>query len=426
MTTTWRALLDGDDAGRAWAAIRDVAEALDGLTYDDPGLPDGSAGLAVFFAYLGAATGEERWGESAHRFLDRAIDALADRPLSPPLYGGFTGIAWTIEHLDGLLFEADEDDSEDPIGESLVELLERPVKRGEFDLITGLTGYGVYALEALPRPAARRCVALVIERLAEIGEPVGDGFAWFTPPELLPPHQRESAPAGHFNLGVAHGVPAVVSFLGACAGAGLLPESRRPMLDGAVAWMLAQKRQSATGWCFPSWVADGVEPFAARLAWCYGDPGVAAALLAAARHVGRGDWEAEALDTARRAAARDFQHAGVLDAGLCHGSGGLGHLFNRMHQASGDPSLGDAARAWYRHALDEHKPGEGMGGYLTWAPEDPNVPRWMPVPGFLLGSAGVALALLGAVSPLEPAWDRSLAISIPLAMPIPLSPGATA
>lgn len=417
----WRPLLDRGDAERAWTAIRDVAEALEHAACDDPGLPDGSAGLAVFFAYLGAATGEERWGESAHRFLDHAIDALAERPLPPPLHGGFTGIAWTLEHLDGLLFEADEDDADDPIGESLVELLERrPARRGEFDLITGLTGYGVYALEALPRPAARQCVKLVIERLAETGEEAEGGFAWFTPPDLLPEHQRESAPAGNFNLGLAHGVPAVVSFLAACAGAGVLPESRRPMLDGAVAWILAHKREAVSGWCFPSWVADGVAPFAARLAWCYGDPGVAAALLAAARHAGRADWEAEALDTARRAAARDFGHAGVLDAGLCHGSAGLGHLFNRMHQASGDPLLADAARAWFRRALDERKPGEGVGGFLTWAPEDPDVPRWMPVPGVLLGSAGVALALLGAVSSLEPAWDRSLAISIPL------SPGATA
>lgn len=407
---SWRPLLENSDAERAWAAVRAVAESLQAQSIDDPALPDGTAGLALFFAYLASATGEERWSDCAQQFLEHSIDALAERPLPPALHGGFTGIAWTIEHLQGLLFEEEDDD--DPIGESLVELLERPAHRGEFDLITGLTGYGMYAIEALPRPAARRCVELVIERLGEIGEPAGDGFAWFTPPELLPAHQRDAAPGGNFNLGVAHGVPAVVSFLGECVGKGI--DAARPLLDGAVAWLLEQKRSATTGWCYPSWVADGVKPTPARSAWCYGDPGVAAALFVAARYAGRAEWEVEALDTARRATTRPMEHAMVLDAGLCHGSAGLGHLFNRMHQATGDPLLAGAARAWFRHALDARTASEGIGGFVAWAPEDPDVPRWAPVPGYLLGAAGVALALLAAITPLEPAWDRSLAISVPL------------
>jgi len=412
----WRPLLDGADAERAWTAIRALAEALrpppEGLDPEaDPGLSDGSAGLALFYAYLGAATGEEVWMEQAQTLIEHSIDGLANKPLPAALHGGFTGIGWTIEHLQGMLFE--EEDEDDPIGESLLERLQFPAARGDYDLITGLAGYGFYALEALPRPAARRSLQRVTERLAEIGEPAGNGFSWFTPPELIAAWQRADAPNGNFNLGVAHGVPAIVSLLGECAGAGVLSAEGRKMLDGAVAWLLGQKQHGEV-WCFASAVTGGVAPAPSRMAWCYGDPGIAAALMTAARHAGQPEWEAEALDIARRAAKRPSEHSGFVDPGICHGSAGLAHLFNRMYQATGDETLAEAARFWYRHTLDLQKPGEGIAGFLFWAPEVPFKPKWEPIPGFLAGAVGVALALLAAVTPQEPKWDRTLAVSVPL------------
>jgi lantibiotic biosynthesis protein len=414
--TRWQPLLHDAEAKRVWSAIHDVAEALrleveEVRPDSDPSLNDGTAGLALFFAHLGVATGEEVWSEYAQRLIEQAIDALANQPLNAWLHGGFAGVGWTIKHLEGLLF--DESDDDDPISELLSEMLEHPVARGDFDLIKGLTGFGVYALEALPRPAARRLIEQVIERLADIGEPAGGGFSWFTPPEMLPAWQLEHAPDGYFNLGVAHGVPGVISLLAACTAAGVLPRERRPMLEGAVDWLLRQK-QTGGAWSFPVWVAEGLDRSPTRPAWCYGDPGVAAALLTAARHTQSSAWEAEALEIARRAVTRPMDESRVIEACLCHGAAGLGHVFNRMHQATGDPLLAEAARRWFLHALDLRRPGEGVAGFLSYASEDPDEPKWAATTGFLVGASGVALALLAAVTPQEPAWDRALAISVPL------------
>jgi hypothetical protein len=60
------------------------------------------------------------------------------------------------------------------------------------------------------------------------------------------------------------------------------------------------------------------------------------------------------------------------------------------------------------------KPGEGCGGYLVWTSDgQPNTSKWTGDPGFLVGSAGIGLALLAAVSDVEPAWDRVLLTSVP-------------
>ena len=48
------------------------------------------------------------------------------------------------------------------------------------------------------------------------------------------------------------------------------------LLDGAVRWLVPQRLAAERGACYPSWISPGVEPRPSRLAWCYGDPGIAA------------------------------------------------------------------------------------------------------------------------------------------------------
>jgi hypothetical protein len=59
------------------------------------------------------------------------------------------------------------------------------------------------------------------------------------------------------------------------------------------------------------------------------------------------------------------------------------------------------------------RPGRGIGGYEAWQPDEAGSPAWSANPGLLNGAAGIALALLAAISPIEPAWDRMLLVSIP-------------
>ena len=108
--TTWRPLLEGADAEHAWAVIHDIAEAMrpQGESIDpaaDPGMATGTAGLALFYAYLGAETGNEEWTGLADRLIEHSIDALSELPLIPDFYSGFTGIAWAINLLQGMLFD---------------------------------------------------------------------------------------------------------------------------------------------------------------------------------------------------------------------------------------------------------------------------------------------------------------------------------
>jgi len=430
----WRPLLAGDLAARAWEAIRAIAEALAAapvLTDRQPAwlraerrasLAGGKAGFALFHAYLAKAGGPEAEAQAAlaEDCLQEAIEALASSPMSPGLYSGFTGVAWAAEHLNRLLAteeteEAgageDEDISEE-IDDALLAVLGRSPWSEQYDLISGLVGFGVYALERCPRPSAVRCLEAVLDRLEETAERLGQGVTWFTPPELIPPHQRELMPSGYYNLGVAHGVPGVIALLAAACRLGVREARARSLLEGAVQWLLSQRGPGDGGpSCYAAFVAPGVESHSARLAWCYGDPGIVATLLVAARAAGRKDWEDEALAIGTRSAQALPEVSGVRDPGLCHGALGLAHLYNRIYQAGGDEVFAEAARRWYRLGLDMRQPEQGVGGFLAWETQADGQMGWVDDPGFLTGAAGIGLSLLAAVTEVEPGWDRILLVS---------------
>jgi lantibiotic modifying enzyme len=400
-------LLSGALKNRALHLAGALAEALRPAPTADrnASLASGSAGLAVCSGQLARTRCDPRAADAALTRLEEAVSVLATEPLTSSLYSGFTGIAWAVELVDRLLGAGGEDRNGD-IDEALASLLQRYPEDAPYDLINGLTGLGVYALARWPRPGAAPCVLGVVEQLARRARPDRDGVSWWTPPSWHGPRREFYWPGG-VDLGVAHGIAGVIPFLARVHRLGLARQTVRPLLDGAVRWLLAHMVDTPSGPTVPYFVADEVEPGPARSAWCYGDPGVAAALLLAARDAGEPAWAAAATGLAVRAATRPPDQTGVVDAGLCHGSAGLAHLFNRMYQMTAEPALADAARFWVERTLELcSAEAPGRGATLTEAAR----PVWKG-PGLLEGAAGVALALEAAGTTVEPIWDQMLLVS---------------
>jgi hypothetical protein len=394
-----------DQALRLAGTLAEALHATPAAGRRDVSLASGSAGLAVCSGQLARTRDDPQAADAAVTHLEEAVRVLATEPLTSSLYSGFTGIAWAVELVDGLLGTEGEDRNGD-IDEAVTRLLQRYPDDAPYDLIGGLTGLGVYALARWPRPAAARCVLGVVEQLARRARPDRDGVSWWTPPSWRGWRGEWYRPGG-VDLGLAHGIAGVVPFLARVHRLGLAPQTVRPLLDGAVRWLLAHMVDTPPGPTVPYFVADGVEPGPARSAWCYGDPGVAAALLLAARDAGEPSWAATAIGLAVRAAARPPDQAGVVDAGLCHGSAGLAHLFNRMYQMTAEPALADAARFWVKRTLElcsATAPARGVT--LT----EPARPAWKG-PGLLEGAAGVALAMEAVGTTVEPVWDQMLLVS---------------
>lgn len=395
----WQPILEGAERNAARTVVEEVAEALTQRPQEGPSLAGGSAGRALLHARL--ASGDPAQREAAMTCLRHAVASLRTPGGPSSLHVGAAGIGWALAHLSGTLL--DDRDRCTGLDRALLHLLDRRPWLGRVDLMRGLVGIGVYALERLDAPAGPTLLERVVAHLGDVATRERGDVYWWTPAEWLPEPVRRRSPQGHVDLGVAHGVPGVIALLGAACAADVGADTARPLLDGAVTWLL---REGTRGDVLPSWRGSDQAPEPARTAWCYGEPGVAAALLGAARAAGEPTWEDAARRLARRAAARPVEDSGVDDAGLCHGAGGLGLVFARLHQATGEQQFHDAARFWFRHALDLRAPGTDVAGYTAAGVDGP-----VPDASLLTGATGVALALNAASTDREPTWDRILLLS---------------
>lgn len=413
----WTSLLTGDTAARARAVARDIVTALrDPAQWPrvGPTLANGDAGIALLHTYAAQISGDADDGRAAEDYIERAVDGVAEHALGPGLFIGFTGVAWANQHLQHALFGGyDGDDPNAAVDAALRDALAVDAWTGDYELVRGLAGILAFAAAhcdpdagvALARPALDHLAALAVDR--------DGGVTWWTPASLLVPSQAARFPRGHINLGLAHGVPGVVGALARAHRAGVGGPRALELLHGAVAWLLTATRPDDGGSTYAYFAGDDATGNACRSAWCYGDPGVAAALLLAADAAGEPRWRERAVAIAERDARRPVDDTYVVDAGVCHGAAGLGHLYNRMHQATGSPALGDAARAWFERALAMREPDAGVAGYRALLPSEPGAaPDWQDTPGYLNGAAGIALCLMAATADIEPAWDMPLLIGV--------------
>jgi len=353
-----------------------VERLLAGARARGASLASGDAGIALALARLAVARDDDGAARAARVRMDRAIAAMARDVMAPWLFDGFTGIAWVAHHVYG--------EASAEVDAAVARVARH--RSVAHDLYGGLVGLGVYAL-ARPRAG----LAGVVTSLGKSAVRDADGVGWETAVDSLPPGALPSGTRRHFNLGMAHGLPGVIGLLAVGCGSPSRDATSTALLDGAVRWLLAHRLPAGDASCFPGWIDPGVAPVPARQGWCYGDAAIARVLWLAARAADEPAWRRVALDVARRAAARPLPIGGAVDAGLCHGSAGLAHIFNRHWQATGERVFADAARRWFRDALA--RIDRVSGG------------------GFLSGRAGVALALLHATTAHEPTWDRVLLLS---------------
>ena len=359
--------------------------------------------LLLAYAELTGHThnGFELCSAEMDRFIERQVGS---RSLS--LYGGWTELGWIAAHLG-----AEEDFVSEHVDRLLIGHLQKWPVRAGYDLISGLVGAGVYCLERMPLDAGRKGMSLVVDALDSSRIETESGVTWFTPPGSLPEWQRRHAPDGYYNLGVAHGVPGVIGLLGRCCAEDVESQRARGLARAAVSW-LRRQQPDPTMAELPSWIAPGVRPDPGRrMAWCYGPLGVAAVVLQAAKRIGDEEGERWARSLAHACAAVPPEQGRTMDAGLCHGAAGNLQIFRRIFEYTGEAVFQQAADAWLQQTLAYWQPGVGVGGFQAWSAPEGEEPGWEEDASFLSGSAGVGLALLGATTKVETAWDRLLLLS---------------
>jgi hypothetical protein len=194
---------------------------------------------------------------------------------------------------------------------------------------------------------------------------------------------------------------------------GINEDKTETLLRGTVKYILAQEIDKYKyGSYFSNYALESTPTITkSRLAWCYGDLGIASALYQAGIALKEKTWINKALDIILFAATqrRNLKDNYVIDAGLCHGTTGIGHIFYRMWWNTKMPEFKDAANYWFNQTLTMITSKDGLSNFKIYDMQ--NEKLLITHYGLLGGVSGLGLALLTYYYGEEPEWDECLLLS---------------
>ena len=277
---------------------------------------------------------------------------------------------------------------------------ERPALK-EFDLIRGLAGLGAYHLRRHPEHDITRDVLTYLVRLTEPLPRGGELPPWWTD---VSPNGDPSpdCPGGHGNVGLSHGIGAVLSLLSLALLRGLHIPGGQEAIGRICAWTDQWRQHDDAGPWWPGFITtehvrqQHVDPtHRPRPSWCYGIGGTARAQQLAGMAL-KDTARQHAAETAMLAALRDQAQLELLgdEIGLCHGTAGL-------------------FQAAWRVAADARTPGIDAELPRLTARLTAQISHPLPNPELLDGAAGAALALhtIGTGTAPATGWDTLLLLA---------------
>ncbi|AXG68592.1 lanthionine synthetase C-like protein [Kordia sp. SMS9] len=378
------------------------------------GVLAGLGGISLFEFYYSKYLDIDDHADIGVEMLTNCIDKINEGYSYPTFCTGIAGAGWVLDHLEQEEFmDADNDDLLPELDQYIYTFMVTDMKNGNYDFLHGAIGYAFYFLNRYRNTKSdelkekyRGFINEFIDLLEGLSEDAGDGkLRWESELSI------ETKERG-YNLSLSHGMSSIVGILTKFHEQDDFKEKSEPLLKGAVKYILNFKTTKEDPFSiFPSWVTGKEEDENAqsRLAWCYGDLGVAMRFWYASKTLNDEALGKTALEVLKHAAKRTaVEDSLVRDAGICHGSYGNAQMFLRMYKETGDQDFKDAFEFWIQDGINRGTFEDGYAGYKQWKGVDKS---WAAEVSLLEGIAGIGLSILDYLADYDTNWDECLMIS---------------
>jgi lantibiotic modifying enzyme len=347
-------------------------------------LSGGRAGHAYLYTELGRLCAGDSWFDAAESALADAVAALPT--VEGSLYPGIAGFALSAARFHAVTGRGAK--LRDALLRAVVEFADRIFAGRSFSVVSYFAKYELIAGVSGVHLAAAR---LELRELTELSRRYLRWYAAYPALHAIPVADDTT---GAVNIGMSHGLAGMLAVLAItddvaeCA-AEVLPLAR------ALA-STARRPEGLPRWDYYHRGAAAFRP--ARSAWCYGNPGIAAALALVGERYQAPDLVALACEALDAVIALDRRAWALSDDAICHGTAGVALCFETVGRVARDERL-----VTFAHELLEE----------TAARYDSTVPFGYRAEvrgiqyddgSLLTGTCGIALAQLSA----EPSFDRDL------------------
>lgn len=371
------------------------------------GLLVGDAGITLFFAHLASIYPGGKYENITHEYLEKLSHALSHEELSWDMSSGIAGIAFVFQHLRNIgLLDPSEDLNLSALDEAISMGADRDFGEGKWDPLHGLTGLGIYFIERHRETGETKYLEKIVDQLVALSSLEKGCRVWVTPGYR---HYSNN----NYNFGMAHGMPGLLSFLAQIYALGIRQDAIAAIMPSCVSFLLAHSNDQEKWYTFPGSIEIASTPggtpklLPSRHGWCYGDLGMAVALIHCGKALDRDGWTRMGIDIALQTTLIPFEYTRCGDAPFCHGAVGLVHQYHRLYQATGDNQFKEAARQWLDITRDHYyRPGAYAGGYAYRRyDEAEEKPEFISAYGLLEGIAGIGLVFLTCQHIVKPDWD---------------------
>ncbi|MDP1844401.1 MAG: lanthionine synthetase LanC family protein [Sediminibacterium sp.] len=221
--------------------------------------------------------------------------------------------------------------------------------------------------------------------------------------------QTKSIDPNSSNFGLSHGIPSVIKYCIQCYKKNIFQEKAKNIAYDLINFLLNNINDDHSQCYFPNMVEFKKKKVGmSRLAWCYGDLGVAYILYQAGKTFKDKNIEQQALKILFHSTTRqDFKDTLLNDAGLCHGSAGISHIYNRMWHYTKDNRFLESRNKWLEVTLSAAELNNQISVYKSYNSIQKS---YTPNYGLLEGSAGIGLILLSLLTE-DFNWDYCIMLN---------------
>ncbi|HAS44035.1 MAG TPA: hypothetical protein DCS93_26390 [Microscillaceae bacterium] len=417
----WQSVLkDQEDIKTiATETLHQVIDHLPSFAPYDLTLMGGKSGIILFYSYLYKATQNIDYYNQAVTFIEESLVEASPETMDLSLAAGYAGLVWVMVHVAEIL-DLDASEIAQNLDAYIKNYSKKSLQEGDYDYMYFGMGGMLYALE---KGNEEEFLGECVDLLASFAKKDEKGIRWSESPTYTQISDKEDLAEDVviYNLGLSHGISSIVVVLARCFKAGVRQNTCKELLTGIIQYFLNCKdvpmqnnsdKEEDRYQCHFSYTnregENAIPDVTTNLRWCYGDLGITAAISLAGQYTQDSEWlqlgAQLAIDCARRHTHK-VEVTSVTEAGLCHGTIGNAHIFNRLYHLHHLSELKEASNFWLKKGLEQYE--EWGQKFLV----NETLFGQPQVPGLLEGYAGIGLALMSFIYDVDPAWDKVLLLS---------------
>lgn len=337
------------------------------------------------------------------------LQVLAENSIGrsyPTFADGKPGINWFFSYLkkDDILSPEDWEllcDDDPKWTETALNFL----AEGHYDFLHGAIGIAYHLLYSRGNKGAYKTFFTNFFSVLESIGKYNDGLLFFPDYD----RSKKQIMPDKINFGLAHGIPSIIKFCVQCYKQNVCAVQAKNISYQLIEILKKFVNKDRFVYSFPTYISlDGDYTEDSRLAWCYGDLGVAIILYQAAvvfDDIALNDFAQQVL--LHTTTIKNKITACINDADVCHGAAGVAYIYYKMWHYTKNSAYKEACDYWMNETLNMATYSDGLAGYKSFLPY---LKSYKNSYTLLDGACGIGLVMLSYLTE-DFSWDYCLMLN---------------